>query len=189
MFPVNLDQEFHLDIIWWCRFVPAYNGVSLIQTEAWDHVFATDSTLAGCGGFFKGKFFHRCFPQPITDLKLGNTHLGLLTIVIACKLWGPHFKRHRILVFCDSQAVCGIVNSGRSKKPFIQAALRELWFLQAQHDFSIHCEQLPGVDKRIPHALSRWDLSQAFQLYDLTQDYTLEECEVSTYMFQLQFNV
>ena len=31
-FPVRLDKEFHLDILWWMQFVDVYNGVSLIQS-------------------------------------------------------------------------------------------------------------------------------------------------------------
>ena len=51
---LRLNSEFRKDLHWWRRFLPLYNGVSLIPTSRWptpDTVFSTDGCLSGCGVF------------------------------------------------------------------------------------------------------------------------------------------
>ena len=61
---------FKKDIQWWISFMHVYNGVSMIKTCDWskvDQVFMTDSCLTGCGGICGDQFFHRQFPEFVTE--------------------------------------------------------------------------------------------------------------------------
>lgn len=49
------------DLLWWNRFLPLYNGVSMMEYENWsepDAMFSSDSCLTACGGFWNGCYFH-----------------------------------------------------------------------------------------------------------------------------------
>ena len=89
------------DLIWWSRFLPIYNGVSMMLYEEWsspDAVFSSDSCLQGCGGFWKGAFFHSQFSREILEKNLHITALEVLSILVCLRLWGKNFKGQRILV-------------------------------------------------------------------------------------------
>ena len=56
-----IPEEVRKDLLWWHRFLPVYNGISMMQTEKFsepDSVFASDSSLSACGGFWHGTYFH-----------------------------------------------------------------------------------------------------------------------------------
>lgn len=64
------------DILWWFRFLPLYNGISMMLYEEWscpDEIFSSDACLSGCGGFWKGKFFHSKFPANLVRENLALT--------------------------------------------------------------------------------------------------------------------
>ena len=123
------------------------------------------------------------FPPSIRDMAI--VHKEFTAIVIACKLWGHLFPRSQILVDCDNNAVVQVINSGRSKHPYLQQGLRELWFLEAKHDFTLRCQFVPTTDNGIADSLSRWHLCETYQqrFYDLTSSVELEEFIVPDDMF------
>ena len=105
------------DLIWWDRFLPLYNGVSMMEFENWskpDAIFSWDSCLTGCGGFWNGCYFHAEFPEIILEQSLHIGALEIISIMVCLKLWGRYFKGLRIVVFCDNKSVCQIINSGKS---------------------------------------------------------------------------
>ena len=73
---VNVPEYVKKDVLWWFKFLPLYNGVSLMLYEEWsepDSLYSSDSCLIGCGGFWEGKYFHAAFPQ-----KIINKNIALL---------------------------------------------------------------------------------------------------------------
>ena len=143
-FPVPLDEEFKLDITWWTKFMVQYNGVSLIQQHIWDYAFYADSSASGCSGHYNGQYFRVDFPAAILDQAMD--HKKFMAILISCKLWSEHFKGCKILVASDNISVVNLINSGRSKHPFLQRGLRELWYVEAQHDFELRCQHVPTTN-------------------------------------------
>lgn len=163
---IRLSPEFCQDILWWRRFAPHFNGVSLMPLYDWslpDAEFACDACLVGCGGVYQGHYFHASFPDFIAGQRLHINALELLTIVVALKLWGRLLVAKRIKLYCDNYASVLTLNTGRSRDPFMQACLREICLLASIHEFEIRAVHLPGVTNRIPDFLSRWDLSPAMQ--------------------------
>ena len=152
---IVLDHAFKLDLRWWDKFMTDYNGRSLIQDtqfSACDSVLATDSCLTGMGAMTsKGHYCHALFPEAISKLKLHISALELLVIVVACRLWGHLWPRSKLVVRCDNEAACHAVNNGRSCCPFMQAALRNLWLVEAQHSFTLRCIHIAGIDNIASH--------------------------------------
>ncbi len=87
-----MPQFVKRDLLWWYRFLQEYNGVSMMVMEEWsspDEVFATDACLLGCSAWNEDRqFFHVNFPNDIRDMCLYINSLQLLTIMVACKVWG-----------------------------------------------------------------------------------------------------
>jgi hypothetical protein len=148
------------DLLWWSIFLPGYNGVSMMAIEEWsrvDEVFASDACLTGCGAWcVEREYFHAEFPGEIKELDLHINGLEMLTIIVACKLWGRKWQGKRIVIQCDNSASVTVMNTGRTKDEFLQSCLRELAFIAARHEFEIRGVHIPGVLNRVPDVLSRW---------------------------------
>lgn len=161
----KVPKDLLKDVAWWEKFLPIYNGISMMSVEEWsepDSIFASDACLVGCGAWYAEKqlFFHTEFPKFIKQLKLHINALEMLTIVVSAKLWGKFWSGRKILVKCDNESTVIIINTGRSRDPFLQACLRELILMAGRHSFEIRACHIPGVSNRIPDELSRWSLSK-----------------------------
>lgn len=86
-----LSKEIRLDILWWYKFLPTYNRVSVIMSEEWsvpDAFLASDACLSGAGGVCCNQVFHAIFSASILALNLHISALEMLTVVVCLKLWG-----------------------------------------------------------------------------------------------------
>ena len=86
--PVRIPQEVYKDISWWIKFMPTFNGVSIINDSKWlapDSIFSTDACLSGGGGFFQGLFFHVPFPEFVVNEAVSINNLKLFTVRLALK--------------------------------------------------------------------------------------------------------
>lgn len=136
---VSIPLYVQKDVLWWQIFLPLYNGVSLMVYEEWsepDRVCSSDACLHSCGGFCSGKYFHTKFPENFKTRNYNITILEMFAIIICLKLWGSDFKGKRLQMFCDNQAVCQIINTGKSRCTILQDCLREIAFLAAIHEGS-----------------------------------------------------
>lgn len=155
----KIPGTFLKDVYWWQCFMPVYNGISMMPLTDWlnpDAIFSSDACLEGCGGWYEGKYFHTTFPSFILRQNLHINALELLTVVICLKLWGTEFQGLRIKIHCDNEASVTVLNTGRSRDPFLQACLREISFLAAKFRFELKAVHLPGALNRLPDLLSRW---------------------------------
>ena len=163
---LSLPIEFYKDVIWWQVFLPIYNGVSMMaykECECPDFVAASDACLSGCGGFCENEYFHKEFPEFILNKTLHINALELLSIVICAKIWGPKWKGKEVIFNCDNLTSVTVLNSGRSRDPFLQQCLREICFLAAKCEFLIKGNHIAGIENRIPDSLSRWHLNDSFK--------------------------
>ncbi len=134
--------------------------------EEWsspDEVFTTDACLLGCGAWNADRqFFHVNFPNDIKNMCLDINSLALLTIIVACKVWGHKWAGKRLVVKCDN--ITSVLNSDRSKNLFLQSFLREMAFVTARHEFEVRGVHISGISNRIPDALSRWEMNHKYQI-------------------------
>lgn len=184
---ISIPSNINKDIVWWQKFVPLYNGISMMSLEEWskpDEIFSSDSCITGCGGWFSGRFFHRIFPKFILEYKLHINCLELLAIVICLKLWGQFFKGRKIRILCDNQVSVTVINTGRSRNEYLQMCLREICYLCALSEFEVRACHVPGSDNRISDYLSRWHLSDLHrtQFFNSVSS-NLEEFEVEDSLF------
>lgn len=165
---VNLTDEFHRDLYWWSKFVPLYNGVSLIPPpdfKAAGTMLATDACLSGCGGYnnINGQYFHVRFPDSVSARNLHINVLELLAIMVAIKLWGTNLKGHRFEMQCDSSVAVAAMNLARIKDPFSQAIMREIVFWCAIYQVEVYTHHISGYKNEIADCLSRWHKGEAYE--------------------------
>ena len=181
-----IDMEFRKDLHWWQTFMEDFNGVSIMRELDWRHpdtVFSSDACPFGAGGFAAGQFFHTAFPPSCQQLHINA--LEMLALLVCIKLWGANWGGQRIRCLCDNMCSVLLINTSRSRDPFLQACVRELWFLASKYSFELRATHISGVDNRIPDHLSRWTLNDFHQreFCRLTTDYQLVEHSVSPDLF------
>ena len=193
---IKLSDSFKKDIKWWSMFVVDYNGVSFIPAVAWaepDITFATDSCLKGCGGMCFKEYFHTSFPKFIMDQSLRIHHLEMLAVLVGVRIWGKYCVGMKVQIFCDNEAVVTVINSSKTRDPFLATCIRELWLEVARNAFELRAIHLPGEENRVPDWLSRWDLENVYRerfyrfIGDESDQYT--EIKISPEMFKFSGNL
>ena len=187
---IKLGVSFMADVHWFAMFAEVYNGTSIMPELYFsepDSVFACDASLTAAGGFYNGYYFHKLFPTSLARHHINA--LELLTVIVCAKLWGQHWGGQRITVYCDNLAAVTVINSSRSKDIFMQACIRELWFIAAKHSFEIRAAHISTTDNRIPDHLSRWHQSPVHKqkFFDLTINYDLQHVIVTDALFEFTY--
>ena len=156
-FPVT--ESMRKDLLWWQKFLPLYNGVSIIKNGTWlpaDSFFFIDACLSGFGAVCRDKYIRSEWPEEIKQLDLHISARELFTIVITVKVWGKELSGLCMVIACDNEPASIAINSGKSEDNFMQQCLRELWFIAAVHEFEIRVSHIPGREDFVADWLSRW---------------------------------
>ena len=186
----KINSEFRKDLLWWQNFLYKYNGVSMIPDLLWckpDTVLSTDSCLAGCGGVCGDEYFHAAYPEHIKKQNLCINALEMLTVTVALKVWSKKLTGKRVLIYCDNLVTVNAINTGKVKDCFLLQNVREQCYLCALHECEVKAVHLPGVENRLPDALSRWSLSEHYVnlFFELTKDCDMIEVFVNETLFNL----
>ena len=163
---IKLSTDFQKEIQWWSMFMESFNGVAFIPSPIWsepDVSVATDSCLDGCGGLCDFQYFHTIFPKFVLDQKLKIHQLEFLAVLLGARIWGHKFRGLKIRIYCDNKAVVDVINSSKTKDPFMATCLRELWLVVSKNEFEMRAVHLPGEDNRVADWLSRWHLGIKYQ--------------------------
>jgi len=159
----KLPKDFRADIQWWNRYLPNFNGVSVISNEKWsrpDEIIASDACLKGCGATCGTEYFHEVFPEHVISKDLHINALELMALVVAVTVWADHLRGKRVIVLCDNSATVWVINTGKTRDHAMQGLLRELCYITATYEFELFAQHIPGDDNRIPDMLSRWTVSE-----------------------------
>ena len=162
----RVSDEFLDDVRWWHRYLPTFNGISLISTETWsgpDEVIASDACLVGCGATCGKEFFHKAFPESVVDKSLHINALELLALIVAVSTWARCLKGKKVTVLCDNSATVWVINTGKTRDRVMQGLIRELCYICATNGFEVFARHIPGVDNRVPDMLSRWEVSETLK--------------------------
>lgn len=111
----------------------------------------------------------------------------MLNIAAAVKLWAPRWAKHHVLLHCDNAAAVAVLQSGRSRDPFLLDCARQIWYYKATHDFVLDPHHKSGQDLTTADALSRHHLSDRFRRHvaQLVSSGSYHRQPVDPYMFKL----
>ena len=157
-----ISEQMRKDLQWWGRFLPQYNGVSIMwmqQCTSVDEVFSTDACLTGLGGICGDEYFHAQFPECITtDNRYTIAHLEMVAVLVALKSWKDVLHGKRVQIHCDNRAVVDVIQGGSAKDRLLQDLLREFVYLCAVAEVEVLVTHIFGQNNRIPDLLSRFHL-------------------------------
>ena len=98
----------------------------------------------------------------------------------AVMVWSKQLIGKYFWIHVDNEAVATILNTGSSREPELQNALREIALMAAQNEFVLKAKYIPGVSNRVPDWLSRWHdpkAKQEFRKY--SQDKGLKHIKIN----------
>ncbi|MEO2152323.1 MAG: hypothetical protein ABGW50_06685 [Thermococcus sp.] len=142
---LHLTESARADILWWLEFLPAWNGVSLIQAPVVSsidlHLF-TDASSLGIGGVFGDRWFSLplssfqsvlWFPfDQVFDINFWEL-LALLTAVFT---WLPSFRDRQVAIHTDNLALVYVWSRG-SRSPLLMRLIRALFLRTAQSNTNL----------------------------------------------------
>ena len=93
----------------------------------------------------------------------------LLPVVVACALWGSHWRSMTVCCRCDNAAVVAILRSGTSKHTLVMHLLRCLFSFVAYHQIYLDPVHLPGKCNEAADSLSRNNIPHFLKLVPTAQ--------------------
>ena len=147
----TVPLEARKDIARWARCIEDFNGVSLMwlaKEPEPDTIVQTDACPQGFGGICGNQYFRGRFPTK--DRTRNIAILEMWAVMIGLKIWGHLLSGKYFWVHVDNEAVASVLNSGSSREPELQNALREIALIAAKHEFVIKARHIAGVSNRIP---------------------------------------
>ena len=153
----EMSEEARWDIKWWWDYLPRFQGTGilwLLNIYGVDTYMATDASLKGAGAICKNQYYRVTFPQKMRHLHI--VYLEMWAIILAIRLWGEQLKGYIIQISTDNEAVCTMVNTGRSHDSYLQTLLRELVWWLAEYQVQVKTVHIGTKENTLPDLLSRW---------------------------------
>ena len=153
--PVALDVDFKKDLNWFSNFLPAYNGLHMMNHPP--HIssgqpLTLDACLTGCGAIYGFEYYSTVFPDFVVEASHHISHLELLNIVVAAKIWGSQWHNTSITVYCDNSAAVSVLTTGCGRNPYLLSCAREIFHFsttttcaRARYDLGRQSESWPSV--------------------------------------------
>ena len=153
---IHLTQEFFMDLDWFITFLPRFSGSSKIFKSDIRQMNSlnVDACLKGVGGVWNNRVYAAPVPT-YANFQPNITHLEMLNIMIALRLWATDWAGSSVTFHCDNLAVVQVVNSGKTRDKFLNACIRHIWFISAVHDIDLHLAHIQGHKNFIADSLSR----------------------------------
>ena len=157
------NPEAHLDVHWWLCLVEQWNGTAFFLEPAWVpasdlQLFSDASSTIGYGAYWNGAWLNQRWPPELMHHSIEWKEL--YAIVIACEVWGSHWRRKRILFHCDNMAIVRIWETGLSRNSQLMYLVRALFFVAASNNFNVLIHHIPGIDNSVADALSRFQVAK-----------------------------
>ena len=81
----------------------------------------------------------------------------MINIPVATKMFGHQWSKISVQIFCDNIAVVWVLQSGRTKDPYLAACAGNIWLQTAKLDINFVFSHIRGkVINCIADLLSRW---------------------------------
>ena len=154
---IMLSEEFHLDVQWWLKFLPTFGGTSIMwmyHITKPDGMVASDACLNGMGAVKDTEFIKLEFPDSWKNSNIA--HLELLAVIVMCKTWSEELSGKSIVIKCDNESVCSVLNSGKARDAVLLKLMREMVFVAVNSTFEFKALHVRSKCNVLPDLLSRW---------------------------------
>ena len=133
--------------MWWHKFLPVWNGVSIIlppPVSASSLALYTDASDLGCGGTFGRHWFSVPWREGWLP---GQCHINareMFAVWVALCLWGKSLHGREIVMFTDNQSVVDVWKSGVTADGRMLGLLRRIFFFGARFNLNILVPHISG---------------------------------------------
>ena len=86
---------------------------------------------------------------------MGIVHWEMFNILLALRVWGDLWKNSLVRFYCDNLAVVQVVQTSKTKDPFLAACIRNIWMFTAVLDIEIEIDHIKGINNTMADLLSR----------------------------------
>ena len=115
----------------------------LVKEPGTDTVLQIDACLKGYGGICGNQYFRGRFPKK--DQTRNIAILEMWAVMVGLRIWATQVKGKYFWIHIDNEAVATVLNTGRSREPELQNALREIALMAAQNQFILKARFIPRV--------------------------------------------
>ena len=143
---IKLSQQFHCDLNWFHIFLKQYNGDMIFKCTWMPH-------CRDWGGVFGPLVY--ALPLGTEFQHLHITQLEML-VFVTLKVWSPLWANKKVKIFCDNQAVIEVLNTGKTKDPFLPTCARNVMLITAIFNIEIIVIHVPLENNHVDDLLSRW---------------------------------
>ena len=157
---VRLSVDALLDIEWWIKFLPSWNGKSVFYNSYWTdsntmHLYS-DASNKAVAAYFDGHWFVVPFEGRFVILSLFSINWReLCAVALAVATWGSQWQGHRIVMHCDNMCVVECINRGASKSPDMMRLIRNMFYVCAQYGVEVMARYVNTHCNDIADSLSR----------------------------------
>lgn len=137
---IKLTLEFRLDLGWWAKFLPEWNGMSSFFEVDWTksdilNLFTDASATHGFASYFRGQWFQSRWPKWLLER---GPSIEFLSQFLPGVNFGPvHFFRRKNIFQCDSLGVSQAWEKLGSC--CVLAVRRAIFFISAAGNFYLNC--------------------------------------------------
>ncbi|XP_065182584.1 uncharacterized protein LOC135813415 [Sycon ciliatum] len=164
-YKIKLSVEALEDLKWWQRLLSQWNGKSFFHMPNWTpspdiQLFTDASGSIGWGACYGHRWIQGQWLPEQADYSIEWKEM--FAIAAACSSWGLEWRKLRIIVYCDNEAVVACLSNGCSRSPPVMDLIRRLFFMCANFGFILSAKHIPGCTNKAADALSRFNM-QAFR--------------------------
>ena len=175
---VTIDAEFRSDMAIWTMFLlnaerePTFLCRPFIdlgmELDAVKLDLYTDSSAnprLGFGGVFSSRwFFGQWQPGFIRKNKPSIQYLELYAVCMAIFIWIDYFRNFRLVLYCDNETVCGMLNQTTSGCKHCMVLLRKLMVKCLESNTRVFAEHVRTADNGLSDSLSRLQFKRFLRL-------------------------
>ena len=117
-----------------------------------------DACLTGLGGHFGNMIYTLPIPYGLRQYYI--THLDMINIVVAVKIWASHWANKKIRIFSENMAVIQVLTTGKATDQMLATCARNSCLIAALNNIQFQFSHIPGKQNILADLLSRWHMVQ-----------------------------
>ena len=150
---IKLSQQF-CDLNWFHVFLKQYNGVTFFDNKPVDFQVYLNASLSGLGGCIWTLSI--CPSSRYTISAFAYYTVRDAKRCSCPQLWSQVWANKKVKICCDNQALVEVLNTGKTKYPFLATCARNVWLITAIFNIEIIVIHVPDKNNPIADLLSRW---------------------------------
>ena len=110
-------------------------------------------------------------------------------MIVSISLWGPIWSGGKIIIYCDNDACCDVVNNCRPKDPIMMQLLREFTYHVCIYKFYPVVTKISSGDNLIADYISRNHKEEEISVFFETNGIGKKSCiEAPNHLFRYAVN-